>query len=85
MEGPNAGVRVSAGDGSYGSEAEAALSRYEVKAGPIKVRLEPNVNTGAGYSNGNFFLKALGFGVTGGVRGLGVHTPLGSLCLFGSC
>jgi len=83
-EGPNAGVRVSAGDGRYESVWEAALSRAEVKAGPIKVRVEPNVNTGAGYSNGNIFLKALGFGVTGGVKGLGVHTPLGTLC-FGSC
>ena len=84
MEGPYAGVRVSAGDGSYGSEVEAALARGEIKAGPIKVRVEPNVNTGAGYSNGNFFLKALGFGVTGGAKGYGVHTPLGTLC-YGEC
>ena len=56
----------------------------ELKAGPAKLKVGVNVDTGAGLWGGQAFLKVLGFGATAGANGIGVHTPIGSLC-WGTC
>ena len=78
-EGPNAGAGVNwdPSHGNAGAFAEAALGRAEAQVGPVGARLEPNLNTGAGFRDGQLQVKALGFGVTTG-KGFGFHTPLGS-------
>ena len=64
---------------NMGAHAEASLFRAEARAVGVGARLEPNLNTGVGMREGQAEVKALGFGVSGGWRGLGIHTPLGSL------
>ena len=70
-----------AGNGIYGSRMEAHTGVLELKAGPAKLKVGANVDTGAGLWGGQAFLKVLGFGASVGGNGIGIHTPIGSLCL----
>ena len=53
----------------------------KLRAGPAKLKVGPNLDTGAGLWGGQAFLKVLGFGASVGGNGIGIHTPIGSLCL----
>jgi len=84
-EGPKvaAGVSNDIRNGNWGAYTEASLGRAEGKVGPVRARLEPNLNTGAGFRDGQAQAKFLGFGFSVGNKGAGLSTPLGSFG-FGS-
>lgn len=76
-EGPSARARALCGREGFGAFAEASAGRAEGNLGPIGVRLEPNINTGAGMRNGNLEGNLLGFGGAVGQDGVRINTPLG--------
>ena len=87
-EGPNAGASANwePSKGNAGVFADAALGRAELqilRTTPhgVVVSIEPNLNTGIGLRDRKLEVKVLGFGLSLGTNGGGLHTPLGSLCL----
>ena len=68
--------------GNWGPFAEASLFRIEAKCVPLRLRLEPNLNTRFGLRDGQFQLKFAGFGISVAEwGGIGLSTPLGGVGL----
>ena len=68
--------------GNWGPFAEASLFRIEAKCIPLRLRLEPNLNTRFGLRDGQFQLKFAGFGISiAEWGGIGLSTPLGGVGL----
>jgi len=77
-EGPNAGAQARLGNGEAYAGVQASLVCAELKDGPLAIRFEPNVNTGAGVRNGNVEGSLVGFGGAIGKDGVSIKTPIGS-------
>jgi len=78
--GPSAGAEAMCGDAGYGAFADASLGRAEAKLGKyVGATVEPNLNTGIGYRDGELSVKVAGWGYSSTGGGVGIHTPLGSL------
>jgi hypothetical protein len=77
LSAPNVGFHEIRGQGTF---VQAELLEGEVGTdtpyGRVGAHVSPNVNTGAGYRNGNFEATLLGFGARVGQDGFGVRTPL---------
>ena len=67
--------------GNWGGFIEASLFRVEIKLCPLRVRLEVNIDTAFGLRDGQFQVKVLGFGISCGMGGMGLATPVAGLGL----
>ena len=56
-EGPMASAGAIANNDGFGAFTEASLGRAEGKVGPVRARLEPNINTGIGIKDGQFSVR----------------------------
>jgi len=83
VEGPSGAVCAGLDNDYAGAMVRGSLGRAEVRAGPVRARVEPNIDTGLGIIDGNAEVKLLGFGGSIGSKGLGISTPFGGFNLFG--
>jgi len=83
VEGPKLtkGIFTKPHFGNFGPFAEASLFRMEAKIVPLRVRFEPNLNSGVGMKDGQGQVRIGGFGLSLGSNGLGFSTPLGGIGL----
>jgi len=64
------------GDGRYSVDAKVDLFKLGVSLGPVEYAIRPNLDTGAGYQNGDVHVNLLGWGMKAGAHGFKVSTPL---------
>lgn len=75
-QGPTVKAMAVCGKEGFGVGANASLVRAEASLGPLGVAADLNVNTNVGFHGGNVHATVLGLGMTAGVDGWSVNTPV---------
>jgi len=77
--GPNVGAGARFGVGGIGVNANVEFGRVEVNAGIAKVAISPNLNSAVKLGLDHVKVRILGFGVSIGLNGVSLMTPLGEV------